>query len=132
MTQITSTDPCSDCGHCCAYFRISFPWIETSVYHPNAVPISLVSALNPQRVCMKGTESGNGRCVALSDSGRCTIYEKRPSVCREFRIWDAQGDVNPDCSKVRQAHGLQPHEPLKSSDFSSATDQFLKDYKESA
>lgn len=27
----------------------------------------------------------NNRCIALKD-GRCSIYEKRPTVCREFQV----------------------------------------------
>jgi Fe-S-cluster containining protein len=27
-----------------------------------------------------------GRCIALTDDGRCGIYEKRPYVCRAFRV----------------------------------------------
>lgn len=121
-------DPCSDCGHCCSYFRISFPWVETSSYAQKPVPIALVSQLTPERVCMKGTEQGNGRCVALNDAGRCTIYEQRPSVCRDFSIWNADGSVNEGCTKVRKAHGLVPHAPLHESAYAQEDPEQLQAY----
>ena len=46
------------------------------------------------RRCMKGTSQKHPRCAALlgevGSAVRCTIYEGRPSPCREFGIeWDA-------------------------------------------
>jgi len=36
----------------------------------------------PDRVMMMGTDL---KCIALKD-GKCSIYEKRPTVCRQFEV----------------------------------------------
>lgn len=71
----------------------------------------MVSKLNDFRVSMKGTEIGNGRCIALvGEVGiagvHCSIYPQRSSVCREFDPWLPDGRANPDCQRVRARHGL--------------------------
>jgi Fe-S-cluster containining protein len=67
-----------------------------------AEPDDLVSVVNPFIVCMKGTEAGHGRCIALHGAvGKpgvhCTIYDRRPTPRREYRVWLDNGTPNPDC-----------------------------------
>ena len=74
------------------------------------MPNEMVSVINPFMVAMKGSETG-GRCCALSgDIGHnnigCTIYEKRPSACRAFPVWDETGKPNPKCQELREKNGL--------------------------
>jgi Fe-S-cluster containining protein len=86
------------------------------------VPDELVSKVNPVMACMKGTESGGGRCIALQgEVGKpgigCAIYAQRPTPCREYRVWQEDGSPNPDCQRLRQKAGLplldaQAQEPL--------------------
>lgn len=45
-------------------------------------------------------------CCFLDDSSRCTIYDRRPDVCREF----AAGDH--PCQDARRRRGLPPLEPV--------------------
>ena len=80
------------------------------------MPVELTSQVNPVMACMKGTERGHGRCVALEgELGkggiRCRIYENRPSTCREFSNWLPDGTPNPDCQSLRAGLGLPPLAP---------------------
>ena len=55
--------------------------------------------------CMKGTNGKSPRCIALKgEVGKqvaCTIYELRPSPCREFNIFEEDGMPNERCRKLR-------------------------------
>lgn len=104
-------NPCTSCGGCCAHFRVSFYCGELSDGLGGMVPVELTSKINDTMACMKGTEKGHGRCVALvGELGRpgvgCSIYPQRPSPCREFSPWEADGQPNPACQQRRQALGL--------------------------
>ncbi len=107
----TSCNPCLSCGACCAHFRVSFYCGEVAGEGGGTVPAEFVSQVGPLRACMKGTEYGGQRCVALRgelghDGIHCAIYEQRPSPCREFSPWLDDGTPNPDCQRVRNAIGL--------------------------
>ena len=105
-----SANPCMTCGACCANFRVSFYWGETDAAAFGTVPQQLTQKINHQRVCMSGTNQKQPRCVALvGEIGQevsCTIYQQRPSPCRDFGI--NQDGVNPDCDKARARYGLVP------------------------
>jgi hypothetical protein len=76
------------------------------------VPAAMVEKLSESRACMKGTSQKNPRCIALSgtlgEQVACTIYENRPTPCREFAVWEEDGSVNERCQKLRIAFGLPP------------------------
>lgn len=95
---------CVKCGACCASFRVSFYWGETSAHEQGTVPAELTTAISPHHVCMKGTESKPVHCIALiGEVGRevsCSIYEQRSSTCRQFEAGSE------DCAKARKIHGL--------------------------
>jgi len=110
-------NPCLSCGACCAYFRVSFYCGEIADEDENGsagmVPPELVTQVGPLRAAMKGTEHGQGRCIALrgeigSCNVHCSIYERRPSPCREFEPWLTDGSPEPDCQRVRALFGLPP------------------------
>lgn len=112
-----SQNPCFDCGACCNHFRVSFYQGELESLG-GTVPDSLTESLTPFLVCMKGTEVGEGRCVALQGEPgkggiRCGIYARRPSPCRAYHVWDDQGQPNPDCQRLRAPLGLAPLKPLE-------------------
>lgn len=113
---LTMPDPCHDCGLCCQHFRISFYHGELDSQPGGYVPADLVSQLTPFRACMRGTESGGGRCIALDDRGRCGIYAQRPSVCRDFPALLPDGQRNPACVSLRAQHG-KPAEACESNPF---------------
>lgn len=102
-------NPCLNCGVCCSHFRISFYFGETDTFCDNGVPESMVSYLTPKLCCMKGTEAGNQRCIALigellTPNIKCSIYENRPSPCREFRVIQEDGSLNPKCIELRDKY----------------------------
>lgn len=106
------SNPCQQCGACCAFFRVSFYWSEAEASLGGCVPPELTEALNPQRVAMRGTLFQPTRCVALEGTvGKavaCTIYPRRPSPCRELEPWDDSGQPDGKCTRARAAHGLPP------------------------
>lgn len=108
-------NPCLTCGACCAFFRASFYWAETTAGSSNGVPEHLTEKINDFRVQMKGTRGEKPWCIALTgEIGRnvqCSIYEQRASVCRDFPPSLLDGVVNERCDKARQAHGLKPVTP---------------------
>ncbi len=60
------------------------------------VPSALTEPLTPFLRCMSGTNQRQSRCAALSgdigDAVHCTIYENRPSPCREFAMSGENGE----------------------------------------
>lgn len=103
-------NPCLSCGACCACFRVSFYFGELAGQPGGWVPVELTSKVNDFRAAMKGSESG-GRCVALrGEVGKagvsCSIYQHRPTPCREFDAWLEDGTPNPDCQRLRAQRGL--------------------------
>lgn len=99
-------NPCIDCNCCCIHFRVSFYHGELDTQPGGVVPAALTVPLTPFRVCMRGTERGEGRCIALQGDGRCRIYAQRPSVCREFPAFMADGSLNPECVRLRALYGI--------------------------
>lgn len=61
---------------------------------------------------MKGTETISPRCIALEGhvgfNVRCSIYEHRPSTCRNFRLSWENNTGNILCDRARAVFGLQP------------------------
>lgn len=100
---------CQSCGACCASFRVDFHPAELAggaFAWGAGVPAAMTLPVTPAMVRMAGTDATQPRCQALSgDIGQsvaCTIYEERPSPCREF-------DISHDaCGRARQRHGLPP------------------------
>ncbi|WP_153116790.1 YkgJ family cysteine cluster protein [Rhodocyclus tenuis] len=112
-------NPCTACGACCAYFRVSFYCGELADGSGGIVPAELTRRISALLVCMQGTEKGRGRCIALrGELGQpgiaCSIYAQRPTPCREFAPWLADGTPSPDCQRVRAFIGLPPLPPLPS------------------
>ncbi len=67
---------CAGCGKCCHLLVELSPLLDD-------VPEELVVEHEGVR-CME--QRGNGACVALDEATMlCTIYERRPQVCRDFQ-----------------------------------------------
>jgi Fe-S-cluster containining protein len=102
--------PCLTCGACCAFFRVAFHWSETEPELGGCVPFDLTEPLRTHERAMRGTSQAQPRCVALdADIGRysrCTIHERRPSVCALVPASWEFGATSPQCDKARLAHGL--------------------------
>lgn len=112
---MSEINPCMTCGACCAYFRVSFYWAEADDAG-GLVPSALTEPLTPFLRCMSGTNQRQSRCAALSgdigDAVHCTIYENRPSPCREFAMSGENGEENDACNRARARYGLPPLRPL--------------------
>lgn len=104
------SNPCLSCGACCAHFRASFHWLETSLAPGGVTPAELTAPVTRHRVAMLGTDREPPRCIALEgrigDAVRCTIYDRRASPCRDFQASWADGVHNERCDRARAAHGL--------------------------
>lgn len=116
----SANNPCLSCGACCSHFRVSFYSGEIAGETEGTVPVELVTQVGPLRACMKGTELGGAPCIALrgqvgQPGVHCSIYELRPSPCRDYPIWMDDGSPNPDCQRLRAAIGLSPL-PLRPDD----------------
>ncbi|MFP5391976.1 MAG: YkgJ family cysteine cluster protein [Gammaproteobacteria bacterium] len=110
------SNPCISCGACCAWYRVSFYCGELAGGSGGTVPAEYATQVSPLMACMKGTEQGKGRCLALvGELGqpgiRCTIYAERPSTCRDFSNWEPDGSPNPECQRLRGMIGLAPLAP---------------------
>jgi len=109
------SNPCLSCGACCAYFRASFHWLETTAAPDGVTPAELTAPLTKHLVAMRGTDQKSPRCVALEGcigrSVRCVIYEWRASPCRDFPASWTDGEHNERCDRARAAHGLPPLRP---------------------
>lgn len=111
------SNPCLHCGACCAHYRVSFYCGEIDTQPLGFVPNAMVSKVTPFIACMKGTESGGGRCAALTgtigEEIGCSIYTNRPTTCREYPVWMADGTPNPACQTLRAKIGIAPLLPCK-------------------
>lgn len=104
-------NPCTTCGACCAAFRATFHWSEADDAG-GTVPVGMTVDIDPFRRAMRGTQHVAPRCVALEGElgcqVSCTIYEQRPTVCREFTIAGEDGLANDKCDRARRSIGLSP------------------------
>ena len=107
--------PCLSCGACCAYFRVSFHWSEADPALGGVVPSVLTEPLRTHERAMRGTSQKDPRCIALdADIGRysrCTIHDRRPSVCALVPASWEFGAASAQCDKSRIAHGLHALTP---------------------
>lgn len=102
--------PCLSCGACCAFYRVSFHWSEADPALGGQVPAELTELLRTHERAMRGTSQAQPRCIALdADIGRysrCTIHDRRPSVCAQVPASLEFGERSAQCDKARLAHGL--------------------------
>jgi Fe-S-cluster containining protein len=89
---LETDNPCRTCGACCNAFRVSFHWSEASSLSPYQVPEDMIEQVSPHIACMRGTHAREPRCAAhigaVGISSGCSIYENRPSPCREVAVGD--------------------------------------------
>ena len=116
VLDMSEPNPCLDCGICCTHFRISFYWAEADDAPGGFVPAVMTEKLNHHLRCMKGSNDVPRGCSALAGqpgtSVLCTIYENRPTPCREFPVYHEDGSPNPKCDEMRATIGLPPLQPL--------------------
>ncbi|MCE1242399.1 YkgJ family cysteine cluster protein [Oryzomicrobium sp.] len=114
-SAILPDNPCQQCGACCAAFRVDFHKAEAEgggMGYAGGVPRHLAEPLIGSLLRMKGTDEHLGRCAALcgevGQAVQCSIYEQRPSPCREFNPFAALGIADEACARARRRHGLPP------------------------
>ena len=97
------------CGACCVSFRVDFHPVELAggaFAWGQGVPLAMTVPVTANIVRMCGTDAAEPRCVALvgevGQSVICSIYDGRPSPCREFDTEHAA------CNRARQRCGLAP------------------------
>lgn len=73
---------CSNCKALCC--RLEVRLIDDS---DDQVPVELTEQVENQYYAMK--QGDDGWCVAVNrETMLCTIYEKRPFLCREYEVGD--------------------------------------------
>jgi Fe-S-cluster containining protein len=104
--------PCRRCGACCATYQVSFYWAEADARN---LPEGMVVPVGRLRLAMAGTDRGRPRCDALmgdlGGSVACSLYDRRPSPCRELTPSWARGAAEEGCDRARVRHGLAPLSP---------------------
>lgn len=113
MSEVKNIHPCLKCGACCAAFRVSFHIKETLKGGLWQAPITMTEEGGGTWSSMKGTNHKHRpACAALEGTiGKnvgCTIYENRPSPCRNFLASFEDGVHRPRCDEARTKHGLTP------------------------
>lgn len=117
--EVRSLHPCVRCGACCGSFRVSFTrqeWDAFDVARKNRLDQVVVS-LGGNFVGMRGAEIKHRPCChalqgKIGHKAVCTVYQDRPSPCRDFVASYADGKTRqPRCDQARQAHGLSPLKP---------------------
>jgi len=98
---------CQRCGACCVSFRVDFHPAELAggaFAWGAGVPPAMTVPVTANIVRLLGTDGVPPRCVALDGevglAVQCTIYDGRPSPCREFDTEHAA------CNRARQRCGL--------------------------
>ncbi len=93
---------CTECGACCASFRVDFSTHEL-LSAGGTVPDGLTVEVNVSTCRMRGTDHQPVRCAALTgtigQTVNCGIYEWRPNPCRELEP-GSEG-----CHRARRRHG---------------------------
>ncbi len=109
MIHPVASHPCLSCGACCAFYRVSFHWTETTS-DSHGVPLEMTNQISQYVNSMKGTNQANPNCVALKgvigQSTSCEIYDQRPQACRSFKASFEDGDRNEACEEARISKGL--------------------------
>jgi Fe-S-cluster containining protein len=109
--NLKNPHPCLSCGACCAYYRVSFHWLE-SLPESHQVPLSQSKPISIHFNAMNGTDGTNPRCHSLKGQiGQCVsceIYKNRPECCRIFIASFENGIQNIRCDEARINKGLLP------------------------
>jgi uncharacterized protein len=117
--------PCLHCGACCAHFRVAFHWSEADSDLGGVVPVELTEKIDAHRLAMRGTWAQRPQCAALEGevggNVRCSIYARRPSVCRAVEPSWENGRSSVQCDNARIAYGLKPLTSQDWIDFASIT-----------
>lgn len=86
--EMSSTDlPCAECkGQCCSWVPFTPEEFERAkAKHGVPKGAKIVSWSQPPTVMvLKAGKTEQGVCAYLKPDGRCSIYNERPRVCRDY------------------------------------------------
>lgn len=104
--------PCISCGACCNNYKVQFHRYEC-LSDDFLVPEELTyPVINSDKLVMIGTNKKDPRCIALQgvvgEKVSCSIYDRRPSCCRDFKASYEDGKQDLRCDQARIAKGLLP------------------------
>jgi hypothetical protein len=101
-------NPCLSCGACCAAYSFAICW-EASA---DDSPSSITTSSDPFRGFLLDGIADIPPCIHLEGSvGEdvyCSIYDRRPDICRSFRPSWSDGAPNDACERSRARFGLRP------------------------
>jgi Fe-S-cluster containining protein len=97
---------CQACGACCRTFDVWLMDTDLDRFEraPHLLSLTVIApgtAAGQWRFMRR--EQSTGQCTALEGglrSCRCTIYEDRPTLCRDFQAGSE------DCLDARRRHGI--------------------------
>jgi len=86
---------CTRCANCCKTMIVPF---DADDIEPIAAHLNMPTAELIEKFLVADEENdrylaGQKPCPFLGDDNRCTIYEVRPTVCREYPHTDKEGFV---------------------------------------
>ena len=98
---------CQTCGACCATFDVWLMGGDRDRFERSQKLVVLTRTYGPSGAGgdwrFMSRDDKTGCCVALEGglrSCRCTIYDERPWLCREFEAGSE------DCLEARRKHGI--------------------------
>ena len=98
---------CQACGACCHGLDVLLGEQETDEFlaNPKLAPLTMMHRLsNGMELYFVRRDKERDRCVALAGEigkCRCTIYDRRPHLCRELQPGD------PHCLESRRNKGFK-------------------------
>lgn len=99
VIPVGKIETCADCAACCHGLEVDL--YEADLVNLEESPLddaATTSARSGETILRQcGSDE---RCIALSDDGRCTIYDLRPRVCSDFKM----GGV--ECVQQRRRRGV--------------------------
>jgi Fe-S-cluster containining protein len=105
-------ETCAHCGVCCVTYRVAFLRHELDSEAGGWVPVEFAEAMDRVHYCMRGTRTHPRRCLALQGTVgvdvSCSIYEHRPTPCRDFAPDAGIGRGDANCGDARRLYGLPP------------------------
>jgi Fe-S-cluster containining protein len=106
--------PCSNCGACCFSRNVRYVRVSGDDYERLADTADSMTVFFENRCYLR---MNDGHCAALSvtEQGQffCSIYEKRPAICREISPGDPQCQAEVQQKSARATAALHESGFLK-------------------
>lgn len=114
MNVIGGTNPkakessvaCRSCTACCHQEAIILVATDDARLYPEAVTVNAPNPITGAPVTVMIPHRPDGACIYLGSSG-CTIYDKRPKICRVFSCVEFAKDVIARAPKAERKKDLK-------------------------